>query len=335
MKFAPRLNAVISVLHLLKDSVTATELLRLVDTGVSAGRHLLGIINDILDFSKMEVGRLELEWVDFDLVDTVEETLRTLQPKADDKNIQLNCHWPSPFEPFLRGDAGRLRQIIINLVGNAIKFTESGYVALRIHTQGQGTDIQLHVEVEDTGIGIEPDRVDSLFDEFTSADPSHHRRYGGTGLGLAICDRLVKIMGGDIGVRSEPGHGSCFYFHVTMAKGRKINKLTEGEPLFPSSSARVLLADDNPANQLVVSAMLERQGHRVDVVANGLEAVEAVARLPYDIVLMDISMPEMDGLEATALIRKIKCRYSHYCPDRPCDGGYSGSGSPKPEWMII
>ena len=410
---------------------------------------LLTIINDILDYSKLEADRLELEIIDYDLTSVVESVVELLSPKAHAQNLEIASLISSEVPRSLRGDPGRLRQILLNLVGNAVKFTETGTVSLEVAVVGNdGAAPRLRFEVIDSGIGIAPDAQSQLFDKFTQVDASITRRYGGTGLGLAICRQLVELMDGEIGVDSAQGRGSTFWFTIPYEIGESVHvapdagdiaglrilvvddnetsrriffheltgagatvtlaesapaglqTLRSTEPLFdiavvdksmpdvdgeqfgrqvranpawatmpmimassaeelgdvkrvkaigfdayllkpvrratlferiaiavgkreekppptyrgaleamhgerPEDGLRVLVAEDNQINQVLTVTILEREGHRVDTVANGLEAVAAVRTIPYDVVLMDVHMPEMDGIEATAAIRKL------------------------------
>ncbi|MCU7905404.1 MAG: response regulator [Candidatus Thiodiazotropha sp. (ex Epidulcina cf. delphinae)] len=304
------MNALLGILGLLRDTPLNPKQQRLVQTGRDSGELLLSIINDILDFSKMEADKLQLEHSGFDLHRLLAYTVELLKPQTDRKNLALILFLDPDLPRYAKGDPDRLRQILLNLINNAVKFTPSGSITIHAAAESPTSDaFTLHCTVKDTGIGISEKQRAHLFEEFTMADQSHSRTHEGTGLGLAICKRLVSLMGGNIGFRSEPGDGSTFFFSVELeaANQRDCNiEPTSDEPrLMPTRNTRILLAEDNPANQMVIKSILEYAGLQVDIVANGREAVETVRNLPYDIVLMDISMPEMDGMAATREIRRI------------------------------
>lgn len=315
------LNGVIGLLGLLDDTPLDSEQEEFVRAARISGEGLLDLINDILDYSKMEADKLELENAVFEIRPLVDSVIDVLSPAAAAKKIELSTNLDSDLPSLLVGDQGRIRQVLLNLGSNAVKFTDEGSV--RISLSAAPTDhqnaIALKFEVEDTGIGIPEDKHEDLFREFTTVDPSYSRKFGGTGLGLAISRRLTEMMDGEIGVRSSEGNGSTFWFRVPVeiADGDSgtYEELPEVDPADqPDRTAQrlsILVADDTPTNGLFARKMLEKLGHSVDTVLNGVEAIEAVTARRYDIVFMDISMPEMDGLEATAAIRKL---------DRPvCD----------------
>jgi PAS domain S-box-containing protein len=303
------LNAVLGILGLLRDTPLDNNQKDLTKTGRESGEMLLSIINDILDFSKMEANKLELESSNFDLHRLLKQSMELLTIRAKQNNLKMNVILADDLPRFTRGDSSRLQQVVVNLINNACKFTPSGSVTLHASaTLLSDSQFKLYCEVEDTGIGIPANRQDELFEEFSMVDQSHSRAYEGTGLGLAICKRLVSLMGGHIYVHSQPGSGSRFCFHVIMdtAEADDIETPQELKPFeLPSFDTRILLVEDNPANQRVIRAILRKVGLQVDLASNGQEAVEAVNTLPYDIVLMDISMPLMDGMEATRTIRKM------------------------------
>jgi signal transduction histidine kinase/ActR/RegA family two-component response regulator len=318
------MNGVIGMASLLETTPLRPEQRDYVETIASSGRALMRIIDDILDFSKIESGHLALEKVDFDCRQLVREVWRLFAPLAQAKGLGFASAVDEGVAPVLRGDPGRLRQALVNLVGNALKFTDRGQVTVRVREEGDESETSqvLRFEVRDTGIGIEPDALARLFQPFAQADGSTTRRFGGTGLGLVISKRLVELMGGQLGVMSEPGEGSVFWFTAPLERStRAALEAAGGAPPLetgvasaapvastpPPSSApgrgRVLVAEDNPVNQRVAARMLERLGYEVDVASTGKEAVAAFERRPYAAILMDGQMPETDGFEATRLIR--------------------------------
>jgi PAS domain S-box-containing protein len=276
----------------------------------SAADSLLTLIDDILDFSKIEAGRIDLDPLTFALRDSLADALKSLAPRAHKKGLELACHVAPDVPDSLVGDWGRLRQVLVNLVGNAVKFTGRGEVAVAVCCDGAtGEEVRLHVAVRDTGIGIAPRKLEAIFDPFEQADSSTTRKYGGTGLGLAICARLVGMMGGRVWAESAEGRGSTFHFTARLGRpGRGgVAPASEARPAAPAGGGlpplRVLLAEDNPFNQRVGVLTLEGAGHSVRVAPNGREAVAAWEQEAFDVVLMDVQMPEMDGFEATAAIR--------------------------------
>jgi PAS domain S-box-containing protein len=318
------MNAVIGMAGLLLDTKLSLQQADYAETIRSSGNTLLNIINDILDFSKIESGHLELEEQPFHLRNCMQESLDLLAPLAASKKIELTCHVDSKVPDAIVGDITRLRQILWNLLSNAVKFTHSGKVTVLVqatqlqHPQDESStcsepiankaEYDIQFAVRDTGIGIPHDRMNRLFQAFSQVDASTTRKYGGTGLGLVISKRLTEIMGGKMWVKSEVGKGSTFYFTIrataTTELPRQPLPQSLAEIVIDSPFLRILLAEDNTINQKVAIRMLERLGFRADVVSNGLEAIAALRRQPYDVVLMDVQMPEMDGLEATRLIRQ-------------------------------
>ncbi|MBM3745477.1 MAG: response regulator [Acidobacteria bacterium] len=307
------MNAVLGMTGLLLDTEMTPEQREMAEAAHSSAEALLNVINDILDFSKIEAGKISIELTCFDLGAAVNEVVEWLTPEADKKGLPLLVRYP-PFVPRrLVGDPGRIRQVLLNLVGNAVKFTNTGRVEVSVQCLEQtDTEAVLKVAVEDTGIGIPESQAALLFEKFTQLDSSAARRYGGTGLGLAISKQLVELMGGVIGLTSRPGEGSCFWFQLRLPLGAPDDAApAQPEPRLARGSAsaapfhgRVLVAEDNTMNQKLARRLLEKLGCRVDVAANGLEAVGMHARLPYDVIFMDCHMPEMDGFEATAQIRR-------------------------------
>ncbi len=296
------LTGILGVHDLLKSDpdLTARQS-RYLDIAAQAGRSLLTIVNDVLDFSKIEAGRLSIEKIPFDVVEVLTTCRDFVGTEAQRKSLRLEEDIEGPGAPLV-GDPNRLRQIILNLLTNAIKFTEAGAVILKARYVGQ--EGRLHVEVSDTGIGIAEDKLSLMFGRFSQADTSITRRYGGTGLGLAICKRLIELMGGEIGVNSAPGRGSTFWFVIPLAiaePGAQLHLHDESHPV--SQPKRVLLAEDNLINQEMIVAMIETRGHKVTAVGNGVAAVEAARVGGFDIILMDMQMPVMDGLSASRAIR--------------------------------
>jgi signal transduction histidine kinase/DNA-binding response OmpR family regulator len=310
------MNGVIGMSGLLLDTPLGAEQRQYADAIRLSGEALLAIINDILDISKLDAGRIELELMDFSLASLIDCTVELLAPQAFAKEVQFTTSVDEDAPGTLRGDQGRLRQILLNLVGNAIKFTDEGSVSVAVRSLSrQGRMALLRFEVVDTGMGVPLETQPALFEKFTQASSSTARQFGGTGLGLAISRQLVDLMGGAIGFESEPGKGSTFWFEVRLEErpsagsdewsGRSERPAMGDDPDYSGRPLRVLLAEDNTVNQQLAVALLEKRGHRVDVAGNGYEAVELVRRLPYDAVLMDIRMPELDGVGATQRIRKL------------------------------
>jgi signal transduction histidine kinase/HPt (histidine-containing phosphotransfer) domain-containing protein/ActR/RegA family two-component response regulator len=301
------MNGVLGMLHLLLGTRLDDEQRRYALAVKESGEALLAILNDVLDFSKMEAGRLELADEVFDLARLVDGVVTLLAPRAQEKRVALEARLAPELPGALRGDAGRLRQVLLNLLGNAIKFTETGFVRIELTCRGRTNDVvQLRFEVHDSGIGIPEDVQPLLFREFTQVDQSATRRFGGTGLGLAISRRIVEAMGGEIGVESAPGRGSCFWFTLALPLAERAPR-REAEPaLAPLRPLRILVAEDHPLNQQVAVGLLSQQGHVVEIAADGREAVEAVRRGHYDVVLMDVHMPVLDGLAAAREIRRFE-----------------------------
>ena len=302
------MNAVIGMTEIVLQSRLDSEQREQLGLVKRAAESLLDLLNDILDFSKIEAGTLALEPVDFDLAAVLDDVVRTLAVPAEPKGLRLTCRIAAGTPSWVNGDAGRLRQVLVNLVGNAVKFTEHGSIAVEI--DGGPVDANpaavLHCVVRDTGIGIAPDKQATIFNAFEQVDGSLTRRFGGTGLGLAICAQVVALMGGRIWVESALGKGSAFHFTAQLGCPRtRPAAAGPAGPVVqpPMRSLRVLLAEDNAINQKVATRMLTKAGHAVIVAADGRAALDLVTREAFDVVLMDIQMPEMDGLQATAAIR--------------------------------
>lgn len=306
------LNGVLGMTNLLEASDMSGQQRDWVEIIGRSSRGLLSQLNDILDISKIESGRVEIEYRDFNIRELVQDVLSLMGARAAEQNLDLGADVASDVPNFVRGDPTRVRQVLINIVGNAVKFTAAGSISVSVSVDEPiGKMGSLRFEVVDTGPGIEPDARSRIFEKFTQADSSTTRKFGGTGLGLAICKDLVALLGGQIGVESEPGKGSMFWFTVNFE-----NASTDAAAVADISAAadfaapvlpalRLLVAEDNSVNQLVASEILTREGHTVDIVGNGIDAVNAIKSGDYDAVLMDVHMPEMDGLQATRAIRKL------------------------------
>jgi PAS domain S-box-containing protein len=307
------LNGVIGMTGLLLEASPYGQTRDYAETIRSSADTLLTLINDILDFSKIESGRLELENQPFSLRDCVASSLDLVAAPAAEKGLRVSCRIADDVPMQVIGDVTRFRQILVNLLSNSVKFTEKGEVEVRIHCHLATKErAELRVAVRDTGVGIPVDRSERIFEAFSQADASTTRRFGGTGLGLTISKHLTELMGGRIWVESEVGKGSTFFFNVqvrlpdaatALAAGRRVIRIDRD--LARKMPLRILVADDSVVNQKVARMFLERMGYRCDLAANGLEVLEALARQPYDIVLMDVQMPELDGLETTRRIHQI------------------------------
>ncbi len=318
------MNGMIGMVELLLSSDLSDKQRHFASTARQSGLALLQVINDILDLSKIEADKLDLEPVEFDLRESVQNVVTLFAVSAEQRNLHLHCEIAPEFPSRLRGDVGRLRQILMNLIGNAVKFTERGQIAVCIQPfsdgRGQAT---MKVTVRDTGIGIPRDAQPHIFEPFTQADGSMTRRFGGTGLGLTIVKRLVEMMGGTIGVDSAPGTGSTFWFtaRFELVSASNGSAAATGRSLANSSQAggvssmpihgpdiripaRILLADDDPVNREVLLGMLEVCGESAVAVETGRQVLDVVDQSPFDLVFMDCEMPEMDGLTATREIRR-------------------------------
>lgn len=313
------MNGIIGMADLLAQTPLTEEQKDYLATIIASGRNLLNIINDILDFSKIESNQVELENIAFNLPAAIDEVIKILTIRANENKVALNVILDNNVPRYIKGDPLRLKQIITNLVNNAIKFTYEGRVTVDVGVEKDGDQsVKLLFKVVDTGIGISPEGKDKLFKAFSQADTSTTRKYGGTGLGLAISKSLCEMMDGEIGVESEVGKGSTFWFTVVFEKvppseipeERPVEEVieTQMKPL------HILLAEDNLINQKVAVANLKKFGHMVDIAKNGLEAVEMVRKNYYDLILMDIQMPEMDGYEATTIIREEEAEKGTHTP---------------------
>jgi two-component system, sensor histidine kinase and response regulator len=304
------LNGIVGMTDLALETELTPEQREYLDTVKLSADALLTVINDVLDFSKIEAGKIDLEVTDFDLRDTLEATLKTLAVRADEKGLELLCEIAPEVPEVVRGDFSRLRQIVVNLVGNAIKFTEVGEVALKVQVEAQdGADRLLHFAVSDTGIGIAADKQNLIFDPFAQADNSTTRKYGGTGLGLTISTRLVEMMGGKIWVESEPGKGATFHFTVRLGASDKPIEAGTMAPPELLRGVKVLVVDDNRTNRRILEGMLKRWEMKVTQVEGGAEALAQLSAAreagePYTLILTDMHMPKMDGFELVEQIRQ-------------------------------
>jgi len=357
------INGVLGMTELALETQLTTEQREFLGMVKSSGEALLTVLNDVLDFSKIEAGRLDLDPIRFRLRDSLDDTLKLLALRADEKDLELICDVRPEVPEVVVADPSRLRQIIINLVGNAIKFTPRGEVGLEVALESRSSDqARLHFTVRDTGIGIAPEKQKIIFEAFSQADGSTTRTFGGTGLGLTISLRLVNMMAGRMWVESELGKGSRFHFTVQVGTVKETvtsgpaepvrlaglpAPVTEAKSSAPASKPRaeqatgtksegygvqdgfearrsevrdarpslhILLAEDNLVNQMLASRLLEKQGHTVVVAGNGRKVLEALEKQRFDLVFMDVSMPEMDGFEAVAAIRAEEATTGSHIP---------------------
>jgi CheY-like chemotaxis protein len=300
------LSGMVGMVDLMRGTQLSEEQQRYTALAKESSDLLLEVINDILDFSKLEAGRLTPECIDFDVRQLVEGVASVMAGKARMRGLELRTVLQPELPRYLKGDPTRIRQVLLNLSANAIKFTEQGWIAITVsHREAADGKAELRMEIADSGIGMSSEVQAHVFDAFVQADTSISRKYGGSGLGLAICKQLCAMMGGAIGVESVPGQGSRFWFKVMCARGQR--PLAQAEPVVAANKAPldILVAEDSPIIATLISSLLTRQGFRPTLVSNGAKAVAAVAEKLYDLVLMDVQMPEMDGISATRAIRAL------------------------------
>lgn len=303
------LNVIMGMSSLVLDSNLQSQQRENLESVQVASEHLMFVINEILDISKIEAGRMELEKRAYNLPNTVRQLVKDLAVSARDKGLKIECHIDQALPSWIWGDLGRLRQILLNLGNNAIKFTEQGEVVFKVEHAGlKDRHIMVHFEIDDTGVGIEPSQIKKIFEPFTQADASTTRKYGGTGLGLSISGKLISMMGGRLYVDSRPGSGSTFSFTLP------VEKAPAGKDMAPKDlglsktedlpGLKILVAEDVILNQKLAAQLLVKLGHEVVLADDGQQAVEAFGSQEFDLILMDVQMPGLDGLEATRLIRE-------------------------------
>ncbi|MHC4830972.1 MAG: response regulator [Planctomycetota bacterium] len=314
------MNGIIGMTELALESDLDAEQSELLQVVRGSAESLLTVLNDILDFSKIEAGKLELEAIPFDLHDNVRMTMKSFELRAQEKQIALRIDWGSEVPWAVVGDPVRLRQVLVNLLDNAVRFTQAGGVTVGVRGAEQGDGrVELHFVVKDTGVGIGQDDQAAIFDAFTQVDGSVTRRFGGTGLGLAICSRLVGLMGGRIHLESTRGQGSAFHFTVEFGRAKEGFRPLRDSGVMPNGPRQlpklaVLVAEDNLINRTLVSRLLERHGHQVIEARDGAEALASLEREAIDVVLMDIEMPRVGGLEALRRIRQRDQRTGNHTP---------------------
>jgi signal transduction histidine kinase/ActR/RegA family two-component response regulator len=303
------MNGVIGMNELLLRTPLTPQQRRYAQAAKTSADALMVIIDDILDISKLEAGRVELEAIDFSLLHVAEGVVELLMPQAADKGVAVTCHVSEGARTPMKGDPTRLRQILLNLASNGLKFTERGHVDIDIQAEPvDASRRRVRVEVRDTGIGVTDEQKRKLFRNFQQADSSTTRRFGGTGLGLAISRQLIELMGGRIGVKDRDGGGAVFWFELELEVGQELaapGEVVVTSDAEPAGHARVLLVEDNEVNAMLAGEILRQVGLAVERVSDGAQAIEAVTRGGFDLVLMDVHMPVMDGLEATRRIRRL------------------------------
>lgn len=284
------------------------------ETAKTCANSLLNIINDVLDFSKMEAGKLSINHENFNMKELVEDLVKMHTPRVEEKGLELYYAFYSSIPMYLIGDPNRLNQIINNLISNAIKFTDTGEITIKVKKISHVNDeVELKISVTDTGIGIAPEDIGQLFQSFRQIEQSYTKKHGGTGLGLAISKNLVELMGGNIGVESEKGKGSTFYFHLKFKIGSQVEPTVKQLPKLTKAEKplAILIAEDDLINQKIITSILKEKGHHIEVANNGVEVLKLYHQNKYDVILMDIQMPEMSGLEATQTIRSYEGNESH------------------------
>jgi len=305
------MNGVIGMTNLLRDTTLDDDQTTAVNVIHQSGSALLRIINDILDFSKIEAGKFEIHAHEFEVRPLVHDTMDLVTDAAAEKGLAVDCEVSAAVPNVVDGDAGRIRQVLLNFLSNAVKYSSEGRITMTVTaTVPENSITQLRIDVHDQGMGISPEAQEQLFESFSRVDSHRTRHIAGTGLGLAICRRLARLMDGDVGVSSVVGRGSTFWFTVPVRVSPRTHLVTSsrdpaGMPVGRFGRPRVLVVDDNAINRLVSTKLLEKLNCRVDTGVNGVEALEAIARDPYDLVLMDCHMPILDGYEATAAIRQL------------------------------
>ncbi len=300
------LNGIIGITSLLSETQLTPEQQGWVDIIRKSGDVLLSVVNDILDVSKIEAGQLVLEFTPFNLVSTIMDATGSLAHLAKEKGLAVYVE-QGELSSVYQGDATRIRQILMNLLGNAIKFTHQGYISLRIREEKfTRTMSRICFELEDTGIGIPANKLGRVFDKFTQAEESITRQYGGTGLGLSICRSLIELMGGTIQVESTVGVGSCFTFdiHLRCAEQESTQMTIASKPVVQFENKRALIVDDIEVNLILIKTVLQKNGFEISLAHNGAEALEITRTQSFDIIFMDCHMPKMDGYVATSQIRK-------------------------------
>ena len=305
------MNGILGMLRIVSDSPLSEVQRERLGVARSSSRALLGILNDILDYTRIESDEVIVKASEFDIRQLLEDIISLMRFRADEKGLHLTQSIADDVPTVIKGDSGKLSQVLLNLIGNALRFTDEGGVSISVtrNDKRHGSSVGLHICVSDTGIGIEPEKTGKLFDAFYQADVQRSRRRGGTGLGLAICKRLVEAMGGEIGVESELGKGSQFWFRVKLIEGDERAIVDTNVDLHnlrsDAGALSVLAVEDNETNAIVVETFLKRMGHDVTLVTTGEEAVECVKESSFDVILMDISLPGIDGIETTRRIRNL------------------------------